>query len=138
VLIADSLNSRVRLVDADLGAPTPAQPITPTTPAPTGAQPAPRQAGHSALSLRIGSLHRTGRTVTLRYKLSAPAKITVKLSGIKAIKRSARAGDNTLRFKLPKRLKAGRRTLVLTARAADGKTATAKARLTVKNATSRG
>jgi streptogramin lyase len=138
VLIADSSNHRVRRVDADLTAPTPAQPTSPVTPAPAATPPAPSQAGHSALSVRIGSLRRTGRTVTLRYKLSAPAQIAVKLSGVKAIKRSAKAGDNTLRFKLPKRLKAGRRTLVLSAHSADGRTATATARLTVKNATSRG
>jgi hypothetical protein len=138
VLIADSLNNRVRSVDADLCAPIPAHPTPPATPAPVLTQPAPSQAGHAALSVRIGSVRLAGRTVTLRYMLSEPAKVTAKLSGAKAIKRSAKAGENTLRFKLPKRLKAGRRTLVLTARSGDGKIATAKARLTVKNATSRG
>jgi ribosomal protein S11 len=159
-LIADTANSRVRFVDADLrfpqGPPGPTGPAGPTGPmGPSGLQgpagprgpagpagpvgPAgPRgPAGRAPLALALADTRLSvpaRRGVALRYAATDDASVLVRaVRGRRTLARArgrAQAGANTIRLRAPSR--AGRYRLRLQASTADGRAASAGAVLVVR------
>jgi NHL repeat len=146
-LIADTNNSRVRFVDADLRGPAsgPAGPRGPTGPAgpqgPAGATGPQGPAGppgpafdRLALALATDRVRaRPRQRVRLRYATTTAATIELRvLSGRRRIARvraNADAGRNTIRLRAPARARRYRVEVIATT--SDGQTATDRARLTV-------
>jgi hypothetical protein len=129
----------VRFVDADLRFPRgPAGPHGAVGPAgPPGARGPAGPVGRAplAVALSVPRLSaRRGARLALRYAATDGAAVIVRiLRGTRMVKRvngRARSGANLLRLRAPG--KAGRYRLQLTASAADGRTATARAQLIVR------
>jgi hypothetical protein len=136
-LIADTANNRVRFVDADLRFPQ----GPPGVQGPAGPQGPPGPAGPAArapLAMALANGRLSGlvrRRVVLRYAATERATVLVRiLRGTRTIRRvggRARAGANTIRFRLPRQ--AGRYRLRLEARTADGRAASARGVLIVRS-----
>ncbi len=147
ILIGDTLNNRVRFVDADLrfprgpagsrgpvgppGAQGPGGPAGPSGPAgPVGRAPLALALADTRLSVRAR------RRVTLRYAATDRARVLVRVvrrgRTLTRARGSARGGANRIRVRAPRR--AGRYRLRVTATTADGRSASARARLIVRRA----
>jgi hypothetical protein len=143
VLFADRGNNRVRYVDADLrpgpsGAPGPAGPQGPA--GNTGGTGPPGPAGPASILARLAVAladdrfaQKSGKSLTLRFAATRTAKVTADVlkSGkrVARFRGNAKLGRNRITIKVKK---TGRYKLTLTAKSADGQTATDKAALTIR------
>jgi len=144
-LIADSGNSRIRFIDADLRGPASGPKGPPGSTGSTGPQGPPGPTGppgtigpafdRLAVALAAERFSASSRRrVTVRYASTRSASVELRvLKGNRRfarVRRSARFGRNSLRIRAPRR--SGRYRLELVASTPGGQRATDRARLTVK------